>query len=845
MSQEKAQLIAPIDSSFSVPGLTVSGVLTATTFDGTITGVADSITQGKNLNVGVITALSFSGNLTGDAGGLIGSPNTVAGVVTANSFVGGITGNITGDVIGNASGIGASIKQGNNLNVGIATAVEWYGDGSGVTGAGSSAYVAQEITATGDETIIDLSYGNVIYYKGAVDTTVGFASTSAAEQLTFIRNTSPTFDVAYNESISTAAVDFNGSDQRLTLAATADFHFGTADFTMEAFVNRDADTNPYPRPFAFGPYYSSDDTVGLCFDDTDYPGKLTFTSYRNRSQGTVPSDGRVLVSSSSVTTGTWYHIAVTRTSGTFRLFIDGVLEDTNSSIPTRDLEDSSTNTMAIAGTVDRMVEEPFDGKVSNVRIINGTSLYTENFLPPSAELTNVTNTKLLCCQSSSSTTTAAVTPGTITADNSPTAGSYTVAYSGTNTLSNGTITWPDRVKWNNDTTPTLFTNPRDSASQIFRFTTVDTGLNYNAWEEIKSDSQDLALFIWGDNTNGGLGQNQPTPTKLSSPTQISGAWKTLVHKSDNGATQSCGAIKTDDTLWVWGRNGRYQLGLSNTTAVSSPTQLPGSWSSVKFANAAQGVKTDGTMWSWGYGNSNGAMAQNEGNVQRSSPKQVGTDTDWSHVGKSGAAYFLGIKTDDTLWICGKGSAGRLGLNNLTQRSSPTQLPGSWSQAFACSDFLGGLKTDGTLWSWGYNSYGNLGQGDSTKQSSPVQIPGTWSDTTGGYNAMGGVKTDGTLWTWGYNAKGNLGHNNLTNYNSPKQLPGTTWRSVDIGYQWTVATKTDGTMYSWGSNAYGRLGIDIAGYPSAGDRSSPTQLPGTTWGEQVSLGERVSVETKLG
>ena len=80
MSQEKAQLIAPIDSSFTVPGVTVSGVITATSFDGTITGVANSITQGKNLNVGVITALSFSGNLTGDAGGLIGSPNTVAGV---------------------------------------------------------------------------------------------------------------------------------------------------------------------------------------------------------------------------------------------------------------------------------------------------------------------------------------------------------------------------------------------------------------------------------------------------------------------------------------------------------------------------------------------------------------------------------------------------------------------------------------------------------------------------------------------------------------------------------------------------------------------------------------------
>ena len=110
MSQTKAQLVAPV-GVVTASSMTVTGVLTATTLDGNVIGAAVSIAQGKNLNVGVITALSFSGNLTGDAGGLIGSPNTVAGVVTANSFVGGITGNITGDVIGNASGIGASIKS--------------------------------------------------------------------------------------------------------------------------------------------------------------------------------------------------------------------------------------------------------------------------------------------------------------------------------------------------------------------------------------------------------------------------------------------------------------------------------------------------------------------------------------------------------------------------------------------------------------------------------------------------------------------------------------------------------------------------------------------------------------
>jgi hypothetical protein len=54
--------------------------------------------------------------------------------------------------------------------------------------------------------------------------------------------------------------------------------------------------------------------------------------------------------------------------------------------------------------------EPFNGFISNARIIKGTALYTTNFTPPTRELTNVTNTKLLCCQSNTLAGSAAVSP---------------------------------------------------------------------------------------------------------------------------------------------------------------------------------------------------------------------------------------------------------------------------------------------------------------------------------------------------------------------------------------------------------------------------------------------------
>ena len=224
------------------------------------------------------------------------------------------------------------------------------------------------------------------------------------------------------------SVFFDGNDDRLTFGATSDFAFGTGDFTIEAFVKRVEDNDAYSRILHFGPYWNNVDAVGLNFDDGDHANKITFATFRNANQGDVPSNGRILVSSSSVVSDVWYHVAVTRSSGTFRLFINGALEDTDSSITSRATEASSTNTLAIAGTVDRMVSEPFDGKISNVRITASQALYTEAFTAPSSPLTTTSqsatesNVKLLCCNDETSATGSTVTPGTISADGAPVGG---------------------------------------------------------------------------------------------------------------------------------------------------------------------------------------------------------------------------------------------------------------------------------------------------------------------------------------------------------------------------------------------------------------------------------------
>jgi alpha-tubulin suppressor-like RCC1 family protein len=340
------------------------------------------------------------------------------------------------------------------------------------------------------------------------------------------------------------------------------------------------------------------------------------------------------------------------------------------------------------------------------------------------------------------------------------------------------------------------------------------------------------LWGWGDNFEGGLGTNNTI--FRSSPVQtISGGtnWKSV---SVGGAASSTGAaIKTDGTLWMWGANVDGILGINAgcTACRSSPVQTVSggtNWKSVSVGSSTvAAIKTDGTLWTWGR-NSSGVLGDNT-IVFKSSPVQtVSGGTNWKQV-SAGSLNIAAIKTDGTLWIWGWGSAGRLGDNTTTDKSSPVQTVSggtNWKQV-SVGDIAGAIKTDGTLWMWGIGSDGRLATNDTISRSSPVQTVsgGTnWKQVRAGqYSAA--IKTDGTLWTWGFNSDGRLGDNTRTNRSSPVQTVsgGTNWKQVD-GSQ---AIKTDGTLWLWGSNGYGRLGDN-----SEINRSSPVQTisGGTNWKE---------------
>ena len=136
------------------------------------------------------------------------------------------------------------------------------------------------------------------------------------------------------------------------------------------------------------------------------------------------------------------------------------------------------------------------------------------------------------------------------------------------------------------------------------------------------------------------------------------------------------------------------------------------------------VKTNGTLWSWGNGDF-GKTGHNNVGVTYSSPKQVGTDTNWSQA--SGGTYgSAAVKSNGELYVFGANGSGQIGVNDRTQYSSPKQVSGTTWQSVTIGDpgTVHATKTDGTWWAWGYNDEGQLGVNDTVRRSSPVQITGT-------------------------------------------------------------------------------------------------------------------------
>ena len=210
--------------------------------------------------------------------------------------------------------------------------------------------------------------------------------TNGAQNNTFVDSSTNNFTITRNGTPTQGSFSpygdlwsnqFSGSGQYLAAPNNAALAFGTGDFTVEAWVN----LNVLGSDRSVIDFRSSTNSFGACYISGS-GNRISFY------------DGTVTSSGTSLTAGTWNHVAWVRVGTTLYGYLNGV-QQWSRTLSTNITTIGSPKIGAdLNGSLSLM-----NGSISNLRVVKGTALYTSNFTPSTTPLTAVSGTSLLACQS--------------------------------------------------------------------------------------------------------------------------------------------------------------------------------------------------------------------------------------------------------------------------------------------------------------------------------------------------------------------------------------------------------------------------------------------------------------
>jgi hypothetical protein len=162
-----------------------------------------------------------------------------------------------------------------------------------------------------------------------------------------------------------ASMYFDGTDDRLNMPSSPNLAFGTGDFTLEMWA-----------------YFTSVASFPTLTDSRSSTGSTAgFNLGLSTAKVQIYTTSQVLIGSSTLSTNTWYHIAVTRASGTLKIWLNGVQDATVA---------NSTNwsdTTFVVGATPNAVNF-MTGYIDDLRITKGVARYTATFTVPEQAFPN-------------------------------------------------------------------------------------------------------------------------------------------------------------------------------------------------------------------------------------------------------------------------------------------------------------------------------------------------------------------------------------------------------------------------------------------------------------------------
>ena len=226
------------------------------------------------------------------------------------------------------------------------------------------------VTVLGTGTIATVD-GTKIYLTGKV---VGFENATDRIGKTVTSHGNAQLNTT-TKKYGTASLALDGTGDYATLISSVDFAYGAGDFTIEMWVYRTAGGGNQ-----------------ILFDQrTATPTNYAPALVVNGSHILQYNDGaaNVITGATVLAINTWYHVAVSRSGTSTKLFLNGVQEGSTYTDTRNYIQTPFTIGARFDGTLG------WHGYIDGFRVIKGVALYTGTFTAPTTQLTATPNTALL------------------------------------------------------------------------------------------------------------------------------------------------------------------------------------------------------------------------------------------------------------------------------------------------------------------------------------------------------------------------------------------------------------------------------------------------------------------
>ena len=312
---------------------------------------------------------------------------------------------------------------------------------------------------------------------------------------------------------------------------------------------------------------------------------------------------------------------------------------------------------------------------------------------------------------------------------------------------------------------------------------VEGGGRYEGSHSIALAS-DGTVYTWGLNQYGQLGNNTTINSRSPVAVQAAGTpmeGKTIVQIAA-GADHSL-ALDSDGALYAWGSNAYGQLGNGTTTNSSVPvavkiagTPLAGK-TIVQIAAGANHnmvLTSDGTVYTWGW-NYHGQLGNNTKTNSNTivAVQTIGTPIAGKKIVKiaAGQGHSLALTDDGMVYAWGRNDTGQLGNNATTDAMLPVAVTvtGTPMSNKTIVEIASGARhslaidSSGKVYAWGHNGSGQLGNNSTVNALTPVAVQAPADKNiiqVSGSGWLGAsssaLASDGTVYSWGRGFDGQLG-----------------------------------------------------------------------------------------